>query len=189
MGTLPLTPAGNEGPAQHQPGLHGNPAHLPDTPTVPSSTPYTGNWLSQIGDRHTHTGDNHSFPSCWGSKRGDVLCLVLRAQNPGLCWPPVKWARFPSLKRTPAPNPSPGPEGTEAEDSHDPNSLLCGGGYTEQLRESPFPDWTPGKSRWGCWGTHPQQSRQGSRGGPAALIPRQKSPDTYTCTDTGTSLS
>lgn len=31
----------------------------------------------------TQRGDNHSFPSCWGSKGGDVLCLVLRAQNPG----------------------------------------------------------------------------------------------------------
>jgi len=87
-----------------------------------------------------------------------------------------KGGRSPSLKRTPAPNPSPRRPRTVMTPRASPVGCC-----TEQLRGSPFPDRTPWERQAGLLRqqlqreTSAQQARQGSCGGPAAPTPLSRS--------------
>lgn len=145
----------------------------------------------------TRRGDTHSFPSCWGSKgdvrpADDLPCPVLRAQNPGPCWPPAKGARSPSLKRTPAPNPSP----RRARTVMTPRASPMGGRLHGAAPGKPVSRQDPlGKAGRAAEAAAPKGDL--TPAGPAGVMwgpccpnsPQQKPPDTYTCTDTRKSLS
>lgn len=192
-GPRPSPPAGNEGPAQNQPGLHGNPARLPKAPTV-----HAPRWQPGVpGQQQTHVEKLPPSPPAGDQKevmsgQWKILVPCSEGPEPRALLPPSKDGQVSLSQEDTSPHPI--SRATEGRDRRITTPTAASvGSCMGQHQGSLFPDRTPRKRQAGL----PGQQLQRETSSPAGVVwgsccpdsPQQKPSDTYACMDTGKSLS
>lgn len=193
-GPRPSPPAGNEGPAQNQPGLHGNRARLPKAPTM-----HAPRWQPAVpSQQQTHVeGTLPPSPPAGDQKevmsgQWKILMPCSEGPEPRALLPSSKGGQVSLFQEDTSPHPI-----SRAREDRDRTiripTAASVGSCTGQHQGSLFPDRTPRERQAGL----PGQQLQRETSSPAGVVwgsccpdsPQQKPSDTYTCTDTGKSLS